>query len=124
MHCYRHRENYAVAICQNCGKAACLDCCEDTGRGIACCWTCSEELRQSRRLSERLGESLGIGSQPPMPASIPTYFFFGLILLLTGVYLSFARPAIDYMTLAVSAAFFVMSAVTYRRYLAGCSTCK
>jgi hypothetical protein len=58
-----------------------------------------------------------------MPASVPTYFFFGLILLVTGSYLSLVRPGIDYMTLAMSAAFFVMSAVTYRRFRAGCSTC-
>ena len=123
MHCFRHEENYAVAVCQNCGKAACPDCCEDTGQGVACCWTCAEELQQTRLLKQRLAQSLGIGSRPPLPASVPTYFFFGLILLVTGVYLSFIRPNLDYMTLAVSAAFFVMAGVTYKRYRDGCSDC-
>jgi hypothetical protein len=58
-----------------------------------------------------------------MPASVPTYFFFGLILLLTGVYLSFVRPGIDFLTLAMAAAFFVMSAVTHRRFRNSCPTC-
>ena len=98
MHCYRHTEDYAVAICQNCGKAACPDCSEDTGQGIACCWTCAEELQQTQRLNERLQQSLGIGAQPPLPASVPTYFFFGLILLVTGTYLSFVRPGIDFLS--------------------------
>jgi hypothetical protein len=58
-----------------------------------------------------------------MPASVPTYFFFGLILLVTGTYLSFVRPGIDYLTLAAAAAFFVMSAVTFKRSRNGCPTC-
>jgi hypothetical protein len=82
-----------------------------------------EELQQTRRLEIRLGQNLGIGSQPPMPAAVPTYFFFGLILLVTGAYLSFVRPGIDFLTLAVSAAFFIMSAVTYKRFRDGCHTC-
>ncbi len=123
MHCYRHREDDAVALCQNCGKAACPDCCEDKGQGIACCWTCAEELQQTRRLNERLAQSVGIGSQPPMPASVPTYFFFGLILLVTGTYLSFDRPGIDFLTLAMAAAFFVMAGVTYKRFRNSCPTC-
>jgi hypothetical protein len=66
---------------------------------------------------------LGIGSQPPLPSSVPTYFFFGLILLVTGTYLSFVRPGIDFLTLAMAAAFFVMSAVTYKRFRNSCPTC-
>jgi ABC-type multidrug transport system permease subunit len=58
-----------------------------------------------------------------MPASVPTYFFFGLILLVTGAYLSFVRPGIDFLTLAMAAAFFVMSAVTYKRFRKSCPTC-
>jgi hypothetical protein len=66
---------------------------------------------------------LEIGSQPPLPSSVPTYFFFGLILLVTGTYLSFVRPGIDFLTLAMAAAFFVMSAVTYKRFRNSCPTC-
>ena len=40
---------------------------KDTGQGIACGWTCADELQQARRLNERLAQSLGIGAQPPMP---------------------------------------------------------
>ena len=60
---------------------------------------------------------------PPMPASVSTYFFFGLILLVTGIYLSVTRPEIDYLTVAVSAVFFVMSGVSYKRYKDACLTC-
>ena len=59
----------------------------------------------------------------PMPASIPTYFFFGLILLATGIYISFTRPDIDYLTIAVAMVFFVMSGVSYKRYRDACLHC-
>jgi hypothetical protein len=58
-----------------------------------------------------------------LPSSVPTYFFFGLILLVTGTYLSFVQPGIDFLTLAMAAAFFVMSAVTYKRFRNSCPTC-
>ena len=61
-----------------------------------------------------------------MPASVLTYFFFGLILVMTGIYLSFSRPGIDYVTFAMAAVFFVMSGMTYKRYRdtgATCLTC-
>ncbi len=58
-----------------------------------------------------------------MPASVPTYFFFGLILVMTGIYLSFTQSGIDFLTLAMAAVFFVMSGVTYKRYRDACLTC-
>jgi len=58
-----------------------------------------------------------------MPASVLTYFFFGLILVMTGVYLSFSRPGVDYVTFAMAAVFFVMSGMTYKRYRDTSSTC-
>jgi hypothetical protein len=66
---------------------------------------------------------LGIGAQPPMPASVPTYTFFGLILLTTGVYLSLTRPDPDFLTFATAAAFFIMAGVTYKRYRIACTGC-
>jgi hypothetical protein len=68
-------------------------------------------------------QSFGVGMRPPLPASVPTYFFFGLILLATGLYLSFTRPEADYLTLAMSAVFFVMAGVTWKRYNDVCSSC-
>ena len=81
------------------------------------------ELRDDDLLRSRLKQSYGIGSKPPMPASIPSYFFFGLILLITSFYLYFSRGRIDYMTLAMSAVFFVMAAGSYKRYRDVCSNC-
>ncbi len=123
MQCYRHNERHAVAICENCGKATCPDCSDDTGQGIACSSNCTQELQESHQLKQRLKQSLGVGVNPPMPASVPTYFFFGLILLLTGAYLTFTRPGIDFLTISVSAIFFVMSGVSYKRYRDACLTC-
>jgi len=123
MHCYQHRDEHAVAVCKNCGKATCPACCNDTGDGIACSANCAQELQEYQQLQRRLKQSLGIGTNAPMPASVPTYFFFGLILLTTGVYLSFTRPNIDYLTIAVSSVFFVMSGVTYKRYRDACVSC-
>ncbi len=123
MHCYRHNERHAVAVCRNCGKAACPDCCENTGQGIACGPTCAEEIRVAYRLKTRLKQTLGLGSKLPMPVSVSTYFLFGLILLLVGGYLTYSRPGIDYLTLGMSAVFFVMSAVTHKRYRDACLTC-
>jgi hypothetical protein len=81
------------------------------------------ELAQMEELMLRMKQSYGIGATPPMPASVLTYFFFGLILVMTGVYLSFSRPGIDYVTFAMAAVFFVMSGMTYRQYRNNCSSC-
>ena len=123
MNCYRHNARNAVAVCKNCGKATCSDCCADTGQGIACGPTCAEEIQAAYRLKTRLKQSFGIGSKLRMPVSVATYSLFGLILLLVGGYLSYSRPEIDYLTLGMSAVFFVMSAVTYKRYQDACLTC-
>ena len=58
-----------------------------------------------------------------MPTSVSTYFFFGLILTVTGVYMTMTRPGIDYLTFAMAAVFFVMSLAAFKRYRAGCLTC-
>jgi hypothetical protein len=123
MKCYQHHDKPAVAVCRHCGKATCQDCNKDTGQGIACSQDCANELQETASLQQRLKQSLGVGVNAPMPASIPTYFFFGLILLLTGIYLSVTRPDIDYLTIAVSAVFFVMSGVSYKRYRDACMNC-
>ena len=123
MNCFRHQDRRAVGVCKNCGKATCTECCEDIGPWVACCETCELELLQAYELNCRLRQSFGIGSSPPMPASVPTYFFFGLILLVTGIYLSLSRASVDYLTLAMAAVFFVMSATTYKRYRDTCLIC-
>lgn len=58
-----------------------------------------------------------------MPASISTYLYFGLILMITGIYLSISRPGIDYLTFAMAAAFFIMSAASYKQYRDSCPAC-
>lgn len=123
MHCYRHPEQHAVAVCQNCGKGACADCCEDTGQGIACCAACAAEIRETYLLRSRQKRSLGVGVKPPLPATVPVYALFGLILLVVGVLLSYSRPGIDYLTLAMAAAFFVMAALSYKRFRDTCFNC-
>ena len=123
MHCYQHTNRHAVAVCRNCGKAACPECCNDTGEGVACSTSCADEIRDSYRLQRRLKQSFGIGMQPPMPTSVPTYTFFGLILLVTGIYFSLTRPGLDFLTLALAAVFFVMAGATYRRYRTTCLRC-
>jgi len=121
--CYQHFGRPAVAVCKYCGKATCQECSSDTGQGVACSQACADELQDTASLQRQLKRSLGVGVDAPMPASIPTYFFFGLILLLTGIYLSITRPEIDYLTIAVSAVFFVMSGVSYKRYRDACMNC-
>jgi len=123
MQCYKHREECAIAICRCCGKAVCPDCCEDTGHGIACSAACEGELWEADRLKTRQQQSYGIGPKPPIPASVSTYFFFGLILSLTGIYLTVTRPGTDFLTIAMAAIFFVMSAGSYKRYRDGCVEC-
>ena len=123
MHCYTHRTKEAVAVCRHCGKAVCADCCEDTGQGIACSRTCAHELEQNRLLTARLKQNYGIGFKPPMPASVPTYFFFGLILLLTSFTIFFNQGRIDILTIAMAAIFFVMALGSYKRYRDNSETC-
>ncbi len=59
-----------------------------------------------------------------MPPSVSAYFFFGVILLLTGVYFWFDRQSFDVLTFAISAVFFVMSAAAYRRHKTSCLACR
>ncbi len=40
-----------------------------------------------------------------------------------GIYLSYTRPGIDFLTFAMSAVFFVMAAASYKRYRDVCLTC-
>jgi len=124
MQCYRHNEREALAICSHCGKAACADCSDDTGQGIACSTSCVVEIQAAYQLKQRLQQSFGVGAKPPMPPTVSMYAFFGLILLAVGVYLTYTRPGIDYLTLALSAVFFVMSGISWKRYRDVCLTCR
>jgi len=123
MHCYRHPTQQAIAICRHCGKATCSNCCQESLHGIACSSACAAELQQYDLLMIRLKQTYGIGFRPPLPASVPSYFFFGLILLLTGIYLYFSEARVDYLILAMSAVFFVMAAGSYKRYRDVCVDC-
>ncbi len=123
MYCYRHDAQEAIAVCRHCGKAACPDCCEDTGQGIACSANCAAELQDTYRLTVRLKQSFGIGLSPPMPASVSMYAMFGAILLAVGVYLTFSRHDFDYLSFAMAAVFFVMSWLSYKRFRDVCLTC-
>ena len=85
--------------------------------------SCAQELQQIHRLKELQKQNFGIGSRPPVPAAVSTYSIFALILLIVGIYLSYTRPGIDYLTLAMSAVFFTMAAISYRRYRDACPQC-
>jgi hypothetical protein len=123
MQCYRHQDRAAIAICRHCGKAACPDCCEDTGQGVGCSAGCAAEIQDSYRLSQRFRRSFGIGHTPPLPTAVIMYGLFGLILLAVGIYFSFSRHNIDFLTLSMSAVFFVMAGISYRQYRNACLTC-
>lgn len=123
MRCFKHQDEPAIGICSNCGKAVCQQCCRDEARQIACSETCVQETFLAQQLNSRLRQSLGVGIKPPMPPSVSTYFLFGLILLLTGVYLSLQRGSFDMLTFAVAAVFFVMSGVSYRQHRNRCLSC-
>ena len=123
MNCFRHPDQAAVAVCRNCGKAACVECSDDTGQGIACSASCVVELQQRYQLEERLKQSFGIGRKPPMPATVLTYTMFALILFGVGLYLSYTRPGIDFLTFSMSAVFLVMAGASYKRYRDICLTC-
>ena len=123
MQCYRHQERAAIAVCRHCGKAACPDCSEDTGQGIACSAACATEIQETYRLITRLKQSFGIGLTLPMPASVSMYAFFGVILFAVGTYLSLSRDEFDYLSFAMAAVFFVMSWLSYKRFRDACLTC-
>jgi hypothetical protein len=52
-----------------------------------------------------------------------TYALFGLILLVVAIYMTYTRTGIDFLTFAMSAAFFVMAGVSWKRYRDTCPTC-
>lgn len=124
MNCFRHRHTDAIAVCRSCGRAVCDRCCEESGTEVVCGHTCRQERERSYQLDARLRQTFGVGARPPMPASVSAYFFFGLILLLTGVYFWFDRQSFDVLTFALSAAFFVMSAASFRQYKNSCLACR
>jgi hypothetical protein len=123
MQCFRHQERAAIAVCCYCGKAACPDCSDDTGQGIACSKNCATEILEKYQLTTRFKQSFGIGLTPPMPTSVSMYAFFGVILLAVGTYLSFDRDDLDYLSFAMAAVFFVMSWLSYKRFKDACLTC-
>jgi hypothetical protein len=123
MQCFRHEARAAVALCRHCGKATCPDCSNDTGQGIACSQNCAAEIQDAYRLTTRLKQSFGIGINPPMPASVSTYAFFGVILSAVGAYLYFDRGDFDYLSFAMAAVFFVMSWSSLKRFRDACLTC-
>ncbi len=123
MRCFYHQETNAIAICQNCGKAVCNGCYKDSGCGIACSSRCLQDIQILNQVDGQIRRNMGIGTKPPMPPSVSTYFLFGLILLLTGVYMSLDRGDIEFLTFAVAAAFFVMSGVSYKQHLNRCMSC-
>lgn len=122
MRCYRHREDRAIGICGHCGRAVCPACCDDSGARVACGAECRAQLLRDYRIRERLWEELEI-RRARAPASIFVYALFGLILLAVGIHASLTRPGLDYLTLAVSAVFFVMSWGAWKRYRDGCTSC-
>jgi len=124
MNCFRHQRIDAVAICRGCGRAVCVQCCREYGREIVCGEDCRRERNRSYQLEAHLRQTFGVGARPPMPPSVSAYFFFGVILLLTGGYLWFDQQSFDVLIFATSAVFFVMSAASYRRYKTSCLTCQ
>lgn len=123
MRCYTHSSKDAVAVCKHCGKGVCTDCGQDTGHGVACSRDCAHDIDQVRLLASRLRQAYGVGIKPPLPASVPTYFFFGLILLLTGFYIYFNDGRFDILIIAMAAVFFVMAIGSYKRYRDSCDMC-
>ena len=124
MNCFRHRHIDAIAVCRSCGKAVCGQCCREYGSEIICGEDCRRERERAHQLDARLRQTFGVGSRPPVPPSVSAYFFFGVILLLTGIYFWFDRQSFDVLTFGISAVFFVMSAASYRRYKTACLDCQ
>lgn len=123
MHCYEHQNRAAVAVCRNCGKAVCTDCCEASRQRIACSPVCKDALQQDAVVQERLKRSLGVGPGVRIPVSVYSYTLFGLILLAVGLYDSTTSLQFDYLTFAMSAVFFVMAALSYLGFRNSCRTC-
>jgi hypothetical protein len=45
MRCFVHREQEALAICKQCGKALCSACLVDSPDGVTCSGSCEERLK-------------------------------------------------------------------------------
>ncbi|HZD52297.1 MAG TPA: hypothetical protein VE175_04575 [Woeseiaceae bacterium] len=91
---------------------------------LSCSADCSARLRQDYRITQYLQEELAIRSRGRAPVSMVVYSLFGIVLLAAGLYVSLTRPGLDYVTLAMSAVFFVMAGAAYRNHRAGCASCR
>lgn len=86
MNCYQHHDQAAIGICKACNKAVCPTCAVDTGRGLACCDVCAQEVEDQNQIIDKSKQIYGIGSTSKLPPSgILVYLFFGLVFTGFGV---------------------------------------
>ena len=114
MKCFLHNSSDAVGICKSCNKAICTDCAIDTGRGLACCVACEQEVNDINQIVDKSKQIYSIGTKSALPPTgLLVFGFFGLMFTAFGIYNSLHRNMIDYLTLAMGLGFIVITIISY-----------
>jgi hypothetical protein len=71
MGCFYHHDKEAVGFCKSCGKALCVECAVDLGKGLACRNRCEESVRAIIELIDRNIERMKGPGKAPVVAPIP-----------------------------------------------------
>lgn len=116
MNCYQHHDQVAIGVCKACNKAVCPTCAVDTGRGLACCDVCAQEVADQNQIIDKSKQIYGIGSTSKLPPSgILVYLFFGLVFTGFGVYpwVMYGEP--EWFSLIMGGGFFAVGILVYYR---------
>ena len=71
MRCFYHHDKEAVGSCKSCGKALCVECAVDLGKGLACRNRCEESVRAITELVDRNIELMKGAAKAQVVAPMP-----------------------------------------------------
>jgi hypothetical protein len=83
MKCFVHSTIDSIGSCKHCYKGLCLECCVDTGEGLACTGKCTERVKVTHNFLEKTIYKHSIKLSTPN-------LLFGLISIIFGCYLIYS----------------------------------
>jgi hypothetical protein len=106
MHCFYHRDTYAVGACKSCGRGLCGDCAVEFAEGLACRGRCEQAVNEVIALIARNRRAV-VGSGGLVYMYPGFFIVVGTVFVVAGV----MTPDNAAFPLAVGAAFVVLGVV-------------